>query len=254
MWSMLWLWSSWWQWSVLSKMNLNDLDNIHYGLGAQVSGDGSFYISFHSWKIVYKRLMGLVSGSASCKDHLPLIHPHVNESLLYQLCLEGNTVGREILGSQNILFLTSICPILGCSPTVIGVIDTGWPATTSVCDSNIGIVLNVPRGPPTQRTPKNQQPVGPRCYSSGQYPRSGPPKWRGNYPGSGSAPPPGLVSCCGWCTLEVVLILFNVLNHHFAILVKHMVNWSIFTICYSFAIADSIEDEWLQYVPVQQSR
>ena len=44
------------------------------------------------------------------------------------------------------------------------------------------------------------------------------------------------------------------LNEHFAILVKHMVNWSILTIWYSFAIADSIEDEWSQYVPVQQAR
>ena len=38
------------------------------------------------------------------------------------------------------------------------------------------------------------------------------------------------------------LILLNVLNEHFAILVKHMVNRSILTIWYSFAIADSIED------------
>ena len=42
--------------------------------------------------------------------------------------------------------------------------------------------------------------------------------------------------------LEVVLRLFNVLNKHFAILVKHMVNRSILTIWYSFAIAESIED------------
>ena len=37
------------------------------------------------------------------------------------------------------------------------------------------------------------------------------------------------------------LILLNVLNEHFAILVKHMVNRSILTIWYSFEIADSIE-------------
>ena len=42
--------------------------------------------------------------------------------------------------------------------------------------------------------------------------------------------------------LEVVLSLFNVLNDHFAILVKHMVNRSILTIWSSFAIAESIED------------
>ena len=47
-------------------------------------------------------------------------------------------------------------------------------------------------------------------------------------------------NCCGWCTLEVVLSLFNVLNKHFSILVKHMLNRSILTIWYSFAIADSI--------------
>ena len=35
--------------------------------------------------------------------------------------------------------------------------------------------------------------------------------------------------CCGWCTLEVVLSLFNVLNEHFDSLVKHMVNQSILT-------------------------
>ena len=50
--------------------------------------------------------------------------------------------------------------------------------------------------------------------------------------------------CCGWCTHELVLSLFNVLNEHFLILVKHMVNWSILTIWYSFAIAESIEDKF----------
>ena len=49
--------------------------------------------------------------------------------------------------------------------------------------------------------------------------------------------------CCWWCTIEVVLSLFNVLNEHFTILVKHMVNRSILIIWYSFAIADSIEEE-----------
>ena len=39
------------------------------------------------------------------------------------------------------------------------------------------------------------------------------------------------------------LSLFNVLNEHFVVLVKHMVNQSILTILYSFAIADSIKDE-----------
>ena len=45
------------------------------------------------------------------------------------------------------------------------------------------------------------------------------------------------------CTLEVVLSLFNVLNEHFAILVNYMANRSIFTIWYSFTIAESIEDK-----------
>ena len=44
------------------------------------------------------------------------------------------------------------------------------------------------------------------------------------------------------------------LNNNVAILFEHMVNWSILTILYSFAIADSVEDEWSQYVPVQQAR
>ena len=49
-------------------------------------------------------------------------------------------------------------------------------------------------------------------------------------------------ACCRWCTLEVVLSRFNVLNDHFTILVNHLVNWSILTIWYSFVIAESIED------------
>ena len=51
-----------------------------------------------------------------------------------------------------------------------------------------------------------------------------------------------ILVCCVWCTPEVVLRLFNVLNKHFAILVKHMVNGSILTIWYIFAIVESIED------------
>ena len=47
--------------------------------------------------------------------------------------------------------------------------------------------------------------------------------------------------CCGWCTLEVVLSLFNVLNEHFSILVKHIVIRSILTNWYSFAIDESIK-------------
>ena len=50
--------------------------------------------------------------------------------------------------------------------------------------------------------------------------------------------------CCGWCTLGVVLRFFNVLNKSSANSVNHMVNWPILTICYSFAIADYIEDEF----------
>ena len=92
------------------------------------------------------------------------------------------------------IFQISVVPIPGLNHTGIVVLNPGGPATTSEGGGSRCVVRNSPRGPPTQRAPRGQIPVGPRGSLSGQCMSLGPPGPRGPYPGSGSVPPPGLVS------------------------------------------------------------
>ena len=101
------------------------------------------------------------------------------------------------MGLRCLSFRTFVCPIQGRSKTGIGVFSPGRPATTSIGYSSEGIFRNIPRSPPSQRTPRSLRPVGHRDSLSGRCPRLGPPWWQGPYPISGSEPPTGLVGGLG---------------------------------------------------------
>ena len=91
-------------------------------------------------------------------------------------------------------FRTSFGPIPERNHTGIVVIDPGGPSTMSSENGSMGIVGNVPRGTPTQRMSINHRPVGTGVSLNVRCLRSCTTRQQGHYPGSGSAPPPGMVS------------------------------------------------------------
>ena len=106
---------------------------------------------------------------------------------------KGQNGWTQISGGVVFLpFWTSVGSIPGHNHTGIVVLDEN--ATASEGDGSVGVVGNDPRDPPTQRTPRSQKPVGNGGSLSGQFPNSWTPGQQGPYPGSGSAPTPGLVS------------------------------------------------------------
>ena len=154
-----------------------------------------FFSTFRSWNLVSTRFRGPVYGSVNGKVRHPRRYPR-NSGYVIAVNVPGGKSGwkqspgsPECLPSQKSISLT---PVNKHIETTVH--NPSGPANRSGGDNNGGAVRNGSGGPPTQRTPRIQQPVDTWGSLGGRCPHSDPPGQQGPYLQSGSANPQGLVS------------------------------------------------------------